>query len=82
LAAQCFGGQENVYRWDEVQQKQVQQWCPKPYNAYMLFYQRIENLATQPEAAVASSGILCVIYLLLLVTHPTWYALGTIKNRE
>ncbi|KAL6057498.1 USP domain-containing protein [Balamuthia mandrillaris] len=44
IAACAFGGEESVQEWDSIQGKHVSRMRAKPYNAYMLFYQRVEPL--------------------------------------
>ncbi|CAJ0883074.1 7111_t:CDS:10, partial [Entrophospora sp. SA101] len=44
IPKQCFGGPEYVSQWDPAQQKNVTRVFAKQYNAYMLFYERCEDV--------------------------------------
>ncbi|KAI9136811.1 hypothetical protein BKA69DRAFT_1128787 [Paraphysoderma sedebokerense] len=53
VPSQCYGGSDSYPQYDAVQQKSVPKYISKPNNAYMLFYQRV-NQVNDVESAECS----------------------------
>ncbi|CAI2172590.1 20242_t:CDS:10, partial [Funneliformis geosporum] len=57
IPKQCFGGPEYVMQWDPTSQKNLPRMFARQYNAYMLFYERVNDQNTLESKSTSQDQI-------------------------